>query len=344
MGLATIPNAFAGYQAQQSLANICALSSVKQSFSPPPISTDQHINLRTTEFVQEISQRFFKQTEAPELGALQELIKVVGKEGILPIRDSLFKQKGYFRRLFSNESWKDWTDNRTPIGKVIRLYCNCVTSYTRLEDFMDLLDRNLLEVSNRDAALLLKTLRMPKRQPNETPGQFPPAVDVNSLDGKNGIIFNGEQGTVSTFAGQSVNRIDNVNGDNSSGLIVGSPFYPGFDGVNGGRNYVINPKNQWTSPISLADLHGANGYEGIIIDGSVESLNAVIIAESVSSAGDINGDGIGDLIVSSDGELTPSTPIFSYVVFGQKGKWNSPFSLAKINGTNGFVIYHDNNP
>jgi len=335
MGLAIIPNAITGYATPPSLANICALDPAKESFAPPPIQTDQHINLRTTEFVEELSQRFFKQTQPPELKALQKLIKVISKEGILPIRDSLFKQKGYLSRLFSNESWKDWTDNRTPIGKVIRSYCDCVTSSTRLEVFMELLDRNLLEVSNRDAKLLLKSLRMAKNPPAETPGLFPPAIDVNSLNGKNGIVFNGEKGTISTLSGQSVNSAGDVNGDGIDDFIIGAPQYPGNEGYNSGRAYLIFGKKSWNSPVSLSDFHGSNGYNGFMIDGYHYS------GEAVNSAGDINGDGIGDLIIESSGLLNIPSPsnALGYAVFGMRGNWNSPFSLDKVNGTNGFLIY-----
>lgn len=336
MGLAIIPNAITGYAAPPSLANICALNPAKDPFAPPPIQTAQHINLRTTEFVEELSQRFFKQTQPPELKALQKLIKVISKEGILPIRDSLFKQKGYLSRLFSNESWKDWTDNRTPIGKVIRLYCDCVTSSTQLEVFMDLLDRNLLEVSNRDAARLLKTLRMPKNQPNETPGPFPPSIDCEQLDGTNGFILNGEKGAgqTSTSSGESVNAAGDVNGDGIADFIIGAPNYPGSNTVPDGRAYLIFGKKQWSSPISLSDLHGSNGYNGFMIDGWFFS------AEAVNGAGDINGDGIDDLIIESAGELNfPLPTVFGYIVFGRRGNWNSPFILDKVNGTDGFVVY-----
>ena len=55
---------------------------------------------------------------------------------------------------------------------------------------------------------------------------------------------------------------------------------------------------------------------------------------SVSGAGDINGDGISDLIVGSPNYAEGE----AYVIYGNKGSWSSPLSLSSLNGVNGFSI------
>ena len=108
-----------------------------------------------------MSQTFFKETKAPEVKSLNELLQFVSKNGVDPIRDKLTKKTGFLSRIFSNESWNDWLENKTAIGKVVSLYCERVTHSTRLEALMDRLDKKVLEVANKDAALLLQSLEQP---------------------------------------------------------------------------------------------------------------------------------------------------------------------------------------
>ena len=78
---------------------------------------------------------------------------------------------------------------------------------------------------------------------------------------------------------------------------------------------IFGSKNRWSSPISLSNLNGTNGF---ILNGTLGSLSGY----SVASAGDVNGDGIDDLIVGAP-ELLFITGQ-SYVVFGSKSSWSSP--------------------
>nr|NGX59192.1 hypothetical protein [Chlamydiota bacterium] len=44
------------------------------------------------------------------------------------ITGAFFKQKGFLSRLFSNESWEEWFENRTDLGKVASQFRNCIES------------------------------------------------------------------------------------------------------------------------------------------------------------------------------------------------------------------------
>jgi len=112
--------------------------------------TEERIFSRTTGFISKISQTFFKQANAFEVKDLNELLRFVSKNGMDSIpQDALVKNNGYFTRFFSNESWQDWCENKTPLGKVVSLYCDCVTSTTTLKAFMDRIDEKLLLVANQ---------------------------------------------------------------------------------------------------------------------------------------------------------------------------------------------------
>ena len=87
-------------------------------------------------------------------------------------------------------------------------------------------------------------------------------------------------------------------------------------------------------------MAGGGGSAGFVINGVAAGDNA---GWSVASAGDVNGDGIDDLIIGayladSDIQLNIGK---SYVVFGQDGGFGSNIdleSLAAGDGSQGFVV------
>ena len=93
---------------------------------------------------------------------------------------------------------------------------------------------------------------------------------------------------------------------------------------------IFGSKNRWSSPIGLSSLNGTNGFILNGINSGDQSGN------SVASAGDVNGDGIDDLIVGAP--QASSVIGRSYVVFGSNKSWSSPMSLSSLNGNNGFTI------
>ena len=56
-------------------------------YSPSAHLTEKTISSKTTEFINKISLTFFKETKAPEVKSLNELLQFVSKNGVDPIRD-----------------------------------------------------------------------------------------------------------------------------------------------------------------------------------------------------------------------------------------------------------------
>ena len=84
---------------------------------------------------------------------------------------------------------------------------------------------------------------------------------------------------------------------------------------------------------SLA-LSSLNGTSGFVLNG--EQANDYS-GSSVASAGDVNGDGIADLVIGAPGANSYAGK--SYVVFGRAGIGSSgSLALSSLNGTNGFVL------
>jgi hypothetical protein len=138
----------------------------------------------------------------------------------------------------------------------------------------------------------------------------------------------------SDFSGFSVSSAGDVNGDGFDDLIVGARFADPNGSYSGSSYVVFGKSGGFASTLNLSTLDGTNGFR---LDGVAAFDNSGI---SVSSAGDVNGDGFDDLIVGAD-RADPngiSNSGSSYVVFGKSGGFASTINLSTLDGTNGFRL------
>ncbi len=157
-------------------------------------------------------------------------------------------------------------------------------------------------------------------------------VDLTTLTATQGFIIQGD--AANDLAGRSVSSAGDVNGDGFDDLIVGAPF--GDDGAtDAGEAYVVFGKASGFGTVDLTSLTAAQGF---IIQGDAAYDQASF---SVSSAGDVNGDGFDDLIVGAyrgdDGDYNAGE---AYVVFGM-GSGFGTVDLAALTGAQGFIIQGD---
>ncbi|MGZ9202254.1 MAG: beta strand repeat-containing protein, partial [Caulobacteraceae bacterium] len=135
---------------------------------------------------------------------------------------------------------------------------------------------------------------------------FSSTLDLSSLDGTNGFRMTA---SFSSFFADTVRSVasGDVNGDGFSDLIVGSQGSdPGFHSGAGTAFVVLGKASGWTASIDLTTaLDGDNGFR---IDGTAdgEGVGAKV------SAGDVNGDGVTDILVSSG---NPSNGVVN-IVYG----------------------------
>jgi hypothetical protein len=158
---------------------------------------------------------------------------------------------------------------------------------------------------------------------------LPNPLNLSAIDGSNGFVING----VSAYdeSGTAVSGAGDINGDGIDDLIIGAPNANGLDGAG----YVVFGSDQpVTSPVELSGLNGTNGF---VITSASEGNSLGI---SVSAAGDINGDGIEDLVIgASFGGSEDAYNGAAYVVFGSDQAWASSLNLANLDGDNGFALF-----
>ena len=150
-------------------------------------------------------------------------------------------------------------------------------------------------------------------------------LDLTSLDGTNGFNLT----TANTV--YSISNAGDINGDGLGDIIIGDPFRSLSGYSSEGSAYVVF--GQTTGFSSNFDLNSLNGSNGFSFAGTTQYS---YVGRSVSSAGDINGDGFDDLIFSAPG--LSDTPGESYVVFGKSSGFNASLDLSTFNSSDGIRI------
>jgi Ca2+-binding RTX toxin-like protein len=147
--------------------------------------------------------------------------------------------------------------------------------------------------------------------------------------GTGGFKITGENGN--DYVGSSVSSAGDINGDGIDDLIVGAGGGI-FGARNGGAAYVIFGTTSTVSAIDLASVAQSTGGFKVTAEGLYDHAGS-----SVSAAGDVNGDGIDDLIVGATNVGAVGEGA-AYIVFGTASSV-FPVSLGDVgNGTGGFKI------
>ena len=144
-------------------------------------------------------------------------------------------------------------------------------------------------------------------------------------------VFEGEEG--GDRAGLSVSTAGDVDGDGLDDILVGAYFAPATAGS--GKAYLILGSSLGeNSTINLSDadysITGGSGYK---------------LGHSVSSAGDIDGDGLDDILIGNPGDnsvyvvtggdLSSHTMSAKYVIYGEGSSDNAGVSVSEAGDVDG---------
>mmetsp|Transcript_27875 Transcript_27875/g.30457 ORF Transcript_27875/g.30457 Transcript_27875/m.30457 type:complete len:1314 (+) Transcript_27875:27-3968(+) len=163
---------------------------------------------------------------------------------------------------------------------------------------------------------------------------FPQQIDLFSLTSAQGFRIIGANSN--SWAGSSVSNARDFNHDGINDILIGAYL----DGDrNQGITYLIFGKSNYTfSTIDLANLPSSTG---IRILGATPGDQ---LGYSLSAGGDINGDGIDDIVIGANffDAIEPHTSNggAAYFIYGVAGI-RSDINLTSFTSSQGFLLYGD---
>lgn len=241
-----------------------------------------------------------------------------------------------------------------------RAWCKAVRKYRKLQQRsqhesstrwsakLDQLRRRIVRMNRRwqvgvAAGALAAWLAIPAGAQAQ---EFPARINVNTLDSTRGFVVN--EVDEDDFFGSAVGEAGDVNGDGFDDIIVGArlanPFTngrssPSDAGDEAGESYVVFGSSD-PMDLDAANLDGTNGFTIAQTPNENRSFDDDLLGISVSGIGDVNADGLDDVVVGAyrAGAGDDRNAGESYVVFGRNEGFDARVDPATLDGSNGFVI------
>ena len=139
-------------------------------------------------------------------------------------------------------------------------------------------------------------------------------TELSALDGSNGFVINGV--TAGDTSGWAVRTAGDFNDDGIDDFLINSN--------SGGVSYMIFGNGSgFGASLDLSSLNGTNGFAiNVGTDGR----------KAVSYAGDMNNDGVDDIIIGDN----PNNQ--AHVIYGHTGPFAATFDVNTLDGSNGFTF------
>lgn len=117
-----------------------------------------------------------------------------------------------------------------------------------------------------------------------------------------------------------------LNGDGRHEAVIGVPRFDGA-GVDDGAVYVVIDPTNMGDGSAFSVLNGVNGFR---ISGAG---TGALLGQSISGAGDVNGDGFEDLIIGAPGIDA------AYLIYSRSGGFPADIDLSQLSAAEGAVIH-----
>lgn len=170
-----------------------------------------------------------------------------------------------------------------------------------------------------------------------------PGPAVERAINANGSSLTGGTSLGNEHAGYSMRIVGDVNGDGVDDILIGAPgYYDGQAGGEVGAVYVVFGTGSSVPPsLSLTSLDGTNGFS--LVGNDPNAWFGLHV-----DAGDVNGDGLDDIIVGGGGGYVQGLGSrqggTAYVLFGSSSGFSASQSVSGLNGSNGFSVSTSGNP
>ncbi len=166
---------------------------------------------------------------------------------------------------------------------------------------------------------------------------FPSQLNLGTLNGNNGFTIFGEENF--DFLGENFSAAD-INHDGLSDLLLSSDRINDFSEVHGQAYVVFGSTTGFSSIFDLSTLDGSNGFSISSVDVTFPNTTILNIINT-SDAGDINGDGMADMLITYPTARHDMVDYAGavYVIYGSQQPFPAAFDLNGINGTNGFKMF-----
>ena len=155
---------------------------------------------------------------------------------------------------------------------------------------------------------------------------FPATLSLTSLDGTNGFQINSEAAGNQT--GTSVGSAGDINGDGFEDFVVTAATVGGSTGAV----YVVFGHGSYPANFNLSSINGTNGFQ-------INGEGGGYAGTWASAAGDVNNDGIDDLVFGASAQGGPGA---AYVLYGKNtavsGAFAADVAASSLTGAAGFKM------